>query len=131
MCLGLPAVSSAFRNQGPQAFTPFRSPGGLLPRPSEPPRPRRCSANATVSSPVSAASSSASGGGNSGASIVQRFNGLSDLDSDNLNGFAITPPDQGLCVGRDSTLAGHPKAVWEPINLAARETSRERHVPPA
>lgn len=118
----LPAVLSAFRNQGPQAFTPFRSPAGSSPAKSNAAAPT-VSANATASGTVSAASSAASGGGNSGASIVQRFNGLSDLDSDNLNGFAVTPPDQGLCVGRDGTLAGRPKAVWEPINLAARETS--------
>ena len=51
------------------------------------------------------------------------FNGLSDNDSYRLNGFPITPPDQGLCVGRDASLRGGPEAVWEPINLAARETS--------
>jgi len=76
-------------------------------------------ANATASGTASSTASS----GSSGAPVVQRFNGLSDLDSDNLNGFAVTPPDQGLYVGRDATLAGDPKAVWEPINLAARETS--------
>jgi hypothetical protein len=55
--------------------------------------------------------------------VSQAFNGLSNLNSDNLNGFPVTPPDQGLCVGRDNTLAGSPKAIWEPINLAARETT--------
>src|ERR1700684_2177443 len=35
--------------------------------------------------------------------VIAAFNGLSNLDSDNLNGFPITPPDQGLCVGRDPT----------------------------
>jgi hypothetical protein len=118
----LPAVVSAFHNGGPQAFTPFRSPAGSSPAKSNAAAPAM-SANAAASGTASAASSTASGGGSSGASIVQRFNGLSDLDSDNLNGFAVTPPDQGLCVGRDGTLAGRPKAVWEPINLAARETS--------
>jgi hypothetical protein len=34
--------------------------------------------------------------------VVQNFNGLSDLDTDNLNGFANTPPDQ-VCAGRDQT----------------------------
>ena len=117
----LPAVISAFHNGGPQAFTPFRSPAGSAPAKSNAAAPAR-SANATASGTASAASGTASGG-NSGAPVVQRFNGLSDLDSDNLNGFAVTPPDQGLCVGRDGTLAGSPKAVWEPINLAARETT--------
>jgi hypothetical protein len=55
--------------------------------------------------------------------VVRGFNGLSNLNSYNLNGFPVTPPDQGLCVGRDPTLKGSPEAVWEPINLAARETS--------
>ena len=55
--------------------------------------------------------------------VLGAFNGLSDLQSDNLNGFPVTPPDQGLCVGSDPTLAGSPKAVFEPINLAVRETS--------
>ena len=126
----LPAVISAFHNSGPQALTPFRSPAGPSPATANTAAPAM-SANATASGTASAAasgtasaaSSTVSGDGNSGASIVQRFNGLSDLDSDNLNGFAVTPPDQGLCVGRDSTLAGSPKAVWEAVNLAARETS--------
>jgi hypothetical protein len=55
--------------------------------------------------------------------VVRGFNGLSNLNSYNLNDLPVTPPDQGLCVGRDPTLKGSPEAVWEPINLAARETS--------
>jgi hypothetical protein len=62
-------------------------------------------------------------GGQSGAGVLEGFNGLSDLDSDNLNGFPLTPPDQGLCVGPDPTLRGHPNAVFEPINEAVRETT--------
>ena len=113
-------VSSAFQNQGPQAFTPFRSPGGADPAAaSAAAQAPSMSANASVSGTVNPAS----GSGGSGARVIHNFNGLSDLDSDNLNGFAITPPDQGLCVGRDSTLSGRPNAVWEPINLAARETT--------
>ncbi|MGD0706170.1 MAG: hypothetical protein ABSA02_40600 [Trebonia sp.] len=69
------------------------------------------------------ATASTAGGGASRNGVSDAFNGLSDLDSDNLNGFPITPPDQGLCVGSDRTLAGSPKAVFEPINLAERETS--------
>jgi hypothetical protein len=55
--------------------------------------------------------------------VLHKFNGVSDLDSDNLNGIPVTPPDQGLCVGRDRSLPGSPKAVWEPVNIAARETT--------
>src|ERR1700733_3483959 len=103
----LPRVASAFRNEGPRAFTPL----GLG-------RPSTVGANAAPAKSASTASGNVSHSGLSSA-----FNGLSDLNSDNLNGFPVTPPDQGLCVGRDSTLAGSPKAVWEPINLATRETT--------
>jgi hypothetical protein len=103
----LPKVASAFRNEGPQAFTPL----GLG-------RPSMVGASAAPAKSASTASGDVSHSGVSSA-----FNGLSDLVSDNLNGFPVTPPDQGLCVGRDSTLAGSPKAVWEPINLATRETT--------
>jgi hypothetical protein len=113
-------VSSAFQNEGPQAFTPFRSPGGNDPAAASPAaQAPSMSANASVSGTVNPAS----GSGGSGARVTNNFNGVSNLDSDNLNGFAITPPDQGLCVGRDNTLSGHPNAVWEPVNIAARETT--------
>jgi hypothetical protein len=113
-------VSSAFQNEGPQAFTPFRSPGGNDPAAaSAAAQAPTMSANASVNSTVNPAS----GSGGSGSRVSHNFNGVSDLDSDNLNGFAITPPDQGLCVGRDNTLSGHPNAVWEPVNIAARETT--------
>ena len=115
-----PKVSSAFQNEGPQAFTPFRSPGGNDPAAaSQTAQAPAMSANASVSATTSPASTSAG----SGSRVTHNFNGVSDLDSDNLNGFAITPPDQGLCVGRDNTLSGHPNAVWEPVNIAARETT--------
>jgi hypothetical protein len=115
-----PKVSSAFQNEGPQAFTPFRSPGGNDPAAaSKTAQAPVMSANASVSATASPASTSAG----SGSRVTHNFNGVSNLDSDNLNGFAITPPDQGLCVGRDNTLSSHPNAVWEPVNLAARETT--------
>ena len=72
---------------------------------------------------AAAANASTASGAASRGGVSQAFNGLSNLNSDNLNGFPVTPPDQGLCVGLDATLAGSPKAVWEPINLAARETT--------
>lgn len=31
--------------------------------------------------------------------LLHTFNGLSDLDSNSVNGFVLEPPDQGLCVG--------------------------------
>jgi hypothetical protein len=100
-----PKVASAFRNEGPRMFTALRRDRG-----------------STVGA-AAAATASTAGGGVSRNGVSSAFNGLSDLDSDNLNGFPVTPPDQGLCVGYDRTLAGSPKAVFEPINLAERETS--------
>jgi hypothetical protein len=103
----LPKVASAFRNEGPRVFTALRRDG-----------------SSTIGAAAAAtAAASTAGGGVSRNGVSSAFNGLSDLDSDNLNGFPVTPPDQGLCVGDDSTLAGSPKAVFEPINLAERETS--------
>jgi hypothetical protein len=100
----LPKVASAFRNEGPRVFSPVRPHGP---------------------SSAGAAGAAAAGGSTMGGlnGVLGAFNGLSDLQSDNLNGFPVTPPDQGLCVGSDPSLAGSPKAVFEPINLAVRETS--------
>jgi hypothetical protein len=120
-----PVVRSVFRNLGPQTLAPVRTPGGSDPAAASPAaKSPSMSANAAVSGTVSPAASTASGNKHSNARVVQAFNGLSNLDSDNLNGFADTPPDQGLCVGRDRTLPGSPTAVIEPINSASRETSR-------
>ena len=43
--------------------------------------------------------------------------------TDQLYG-ALTPPDQGLCVGPDHTLKGAPDAVWEIVNSVAKETTK-------
>lgn len=99
----LPKVTSAFRNEGPRVFSPVR--------------PKSTS---TIGMADAATEGASTMGGRNG--VLASFNGLSDLQSDNLNGFAVTPPDQGLCVGSDPTLGGT-KAVFEPINLAVRETS--------
>ena len=111
----LPKVASAFRNEGPLMFTPVR-PGAS----SGPAAAPKASASAAV---TGVTRDPVTGTGHGAASVIHKFNGLSNVNSDSLNGFPITPPDQGLCVGRDTTLAGAPKAVWEPINLAARETT--------
>lgn len=100
----LPKVASAFRNEGPRVFSPVRPHG-----------------TSSVGAAGAAAAGASTMGGLNG--VLGAFNGLSDLQSDNLNGFPVTPPDQGLCVGNDPTLAGSPKAVFEPVNLAVRETS--------
>jgi len=88
-------------------FTPLRRDGG---------------STVGAASAASATASTASGGVSRNG-VSSAFNGLSDLNSDNLNGFPVTPPDQGLCVGNDGTLPGSPKAIFEAINLAERETS--------
>ncbi len=40
----------------------------------------------------------------SGHSLLQNFNGLSGVDSFNVNGSTVEPPDQGLCVNGDFVL---------------------------
>lgn len=114
---GLRAVTSAPGTRARGLLVPFRSPGGSAPS------TRSAAARAPQVSAAARIAGSAHTSGRLGASVVHSFNGLSDLNSDNLNGFPLTPPDQGLCAGRDPTLKGSPEAVWEPINSAARETS--------
>jgi hypothetical protein len=56
--------------------------------------------------------------------VLQNFNGLSNVDQQNVNGGAIgtlTPPDQGICAGFDALRKGNPAVVWEIINSAAVE----------
>ena len=55
-------------------------------------------------------------------SVVNAFDGLNDLTNDQLFG-ALTPPDQGLCVGPDHTIKGAPDAVWEVVNEVGQETT--------
>lgn len=61
------------------------------------------------------------------AFVLHNFNGLSNSDVFKIFGQdePVTPPDQGLCVGRDATLPGDPKAVFEPVNVEIRETTPE------
>jgi hypothetical protein len=111
---GLHKVSS--RLAAKDHLVPFRSAGGTDPAKhstgAQAPKVRSGAAVRGVSTATAAA-----------PAVLHKFNGVSNLDSDNLNGFPVTPPDQGLCVGRDQSLPGAPKAVWEPVNIAARETT--------
>jgi hypothetical protein len=104
----LPKVTSSFGNEGPRVLTAVRAKG-----------------TSTAGAADAASSGISTMNGPKGA--LRAFNGLSDLDQANLNGGVaagtLTPPDQGLCVGGDPTLTGHPKAIFEPINSAVRETS--------
>jgi hypothetical protein len=57
--------------------------------------------------------------------LLHNFNSISDLDQAAANGDseldAVTPPDQGLCVGRDPGAPGQ-TAVFATVNSAIRET---------
>lgn len=50
--------------------------------------------------------------------VNANFNGVSDADSDAVNGFEVTPPDQGLCVGSASAL----KAAGVPLKVPGKTT---------
>jgi len=111
---GLHKVSS--RLAAKDRLVPFRSPGGVDPA-------KRSSGAQAPAIRAGAVVRGAAAATSSAPAVLHKFNGVSDLDSDNLNATPVTPPDQGLCVGRDRSLPGSPKAVWEPVNIAARETS--------
>lgn len=71
-----------------------------------------------LASPISVKSSQV----RSAPGLIKSINGLSELDSAAVNdGREVTPPDQGLCSGRDPSLAGNPMVVWEMVNIAVRE----------
>jgi hypothetical protein len=56
--------------------------------------------------------------------LLHNFNGISNLDSALANGSVaaeVTPPDQGLCEGRDPSLPGNPTVVFEDVNIAVAE----------
>src|SRR5713226_9322636 len=59
---------------------------------------------------------------------LQNFNGISDLSQSILNGFDVTPPDQGLCVGTDP-LSGT-KQVFEIVNESVKETNPDGTIEP-
>jgi hypothetical protein len=100
-----PAIENA---QVPRALASTRSPNGPNP-----------AAQATgAGAPTVAAGPAARGRG----SVVNAFDGLNDLTNDQLFG-AVTPPDQGLCVGPDQTIKGAPDAVWEVVNEVGQETT--------
>jgi len=105
---GLTPRISSFSPKGPRALTHFAARG-----------------LSTVGASDAAGAAVSTFGGLTGT--LRTFNGLSDLDQANVNGGAgvgeVTPPDQGLCIGNDTTLPGDPKVVFEAINDAVRETT--------
>jgi len=54
--------------------------------------------------------------------ILHNFHGLTATESGLLEGVFVLPPDMGLCVGNDASIAGNPKVVFQIINLAVQET---------
>jgi hypothetical protein len=102
--------SPAIENpQVPRALTRAKSPGGPNP--------------AARANGAGAASAPAASPARSRTSVTNAFDGLNDLINDQLYG-ALTPPDQGLCVGPDHTIKGAPDAVWEIVNSVAQETTK-------
>src|SRR5215467_460135 len=53
--------------------------------------------------------------------ILHNFHRLTAIQSGLLQNLFVIPPDQGLCVGHDRSIAGNPKVVFEIINLAVAE----------
>jgi hypothetical protein len=100
-----PAIENALV---PRALANTRSPNG--------PNPAAVANGAGA--PTVPAGPAAKGRG----SVVSAFDGLNDLTNDQLFG-ALTPPDQGLCVGPDHTIKGVPDAVWEVVNEVGQETT--------
>jgi hypothetical protein len=112
---GLKVVKSQLTTHERNRLTPFRSPAGATPAIA------RAHAPKVAARSIRHLRSARADGG----FVTHAFNGLSQRDSQNLFGPAspITPPDQGLCAGHDSNLAGNPAVIWEPVNLVAQETT--------
>jgi hypothetical protein len=74
--------------------------------------------------------------GTSAGVIQANFNGVSNDDNATTNGFVLTPPDQGLCVGNAGAFAGSGLSlgvsatstiVIEPVNESVRIFSPTGH----
>ncbi len=113
---GLHVVHESLSARQRSRMRAFRSPAGAYPA-ALATGARAPEVRATATAPTRPA--------DDGTFITHAFNGVSQLDSQTLAGpnSPVTPPDQGLCVGHDSSLAGNPKVVWEPVNIAAAETT--------
>ena len=120
------APAAAYNVKSPRALARLRSPGGAnaAARATGAGAAKVSASNVIAGHAASSASSASSArGGFSGPAVVHAFDGLNDLINDQLYG-ALTPPDQGLCVGPDHTLKGVPDAVWEVVNEVAQETTK-------
>lgn len=108
------AVTHATPQVGHTRVLPFRSPNGPDPAGKNGLQAPSVSSSALVAHAVAKSTT---------VSLIHRFDGLSDADSFNVNGFEDTPPDQGLCVGFAHYQPGAPKVVWEVVNSVATEYS--------
>lgn len=84
----------------------------------------RAAANSSLRATSAARAPHAKAASAAPAGVSHAFSGVNDKESQALINSPITPPDQGLCVGTDTTLSGSPDAVWEPVNEAAQETAK-------
>src|SRR5437588_8100722 len=55
--------------------------------------------------------------------LLHNFNGLSGMDNAKVAGVLVHPPDQGLCVGHDVTIAGNPQVEIEMLLLGKPENN--------
>ncbi len=77
--------------------------------------------NAAAQNAPAAASLSLLKGSAAAATVLHNFNALSGMDNANVAGVLVHPPDQGLCVGHDASIAGNPNVEFELINLVIAE----------
>ncbi len=111
---GLPRIKSALGAKAASQVSKFRTPAGSFPA-------RRGiglhAAQVSTSMPRASAYTS----GTTGATVIHKFNGISDADQAALNPSIgpVTPPDQGLCVGKP-TWANNTTLVFEAVNLSVR-----------
>lgn len=122
----LPVVAPAASTATGVKTIPYRSPAGPSPAAPAPRHAARVKGDKVTGPGGSPAVSSAAVPSISASSttpVLKGFNGLDNQDSSRLIGGAVTPPDQGLCVGTDTTRPGSPQVVWEAVNEVARETT--------
>lgn len=77
------------------------------------------SAPAVTATAMSAVAASQSKKSSNVGKLLQSFDGVSDLDNATTQGIILTPPDQGLCVGKAPFLGGQ-TVVFEPVNVTFR-----------
>jgi hypothetical protein len=113
------APAAAYNVKSPRVLVRFKSPGGA----DAAAKATGAGAAKVSAAGVSSGHAAAAPGDSPGLAFTHSFDGLNDFINDQLYG-ALTPPDQGLCVGPDHTIQGVPDAVWEIVNQVAQETTK-------